>query len=221
MLACSPLTRPLERSATRTNAPRQLREVNLSSLRAVPVAYNPLFPLTGPQGSKFPPESDMPATKKKQTRTRRSPEQLVADLQAKIAKIQTRAQEQKVKKDPALRHMSAAVRGIDKALKESEDKATREALNEARATLVACLALGGASTSGKATLTPRQRREKPDAEAVLAYIKQHPGSRSEEIASEVGADTAGLRAVLHQLRDDGKISVEGKARATRYAAAKV
>ena len=75
----------------------------------------------------------------------------------------------------------------------------------------------GAPANGKGTLIPKPRREKPDAEAVLAYIKKH--SRSEEIASEVGADTAGLRAVLHQLRDDGKISVEGKARATRYALA--
>ncbi len=161
----------------------------------------------------------MPATKKKQTRTRRSPEQLVADLQAKIAKIQTRAQEQKVKKDPSLRHMSAALRSMDKALKESEDKATREALNEARATLVACLALSGASSNGKAMLAPRQRRAKPDPDAVLAFLRKHPGSRSEEIAEEVGADAAGLRAVLHQLRDDGRISVEGKARATRYALA--
>jgi hypothetical protein len=161
----------------------------------------------------------MPPTKKKQTRTRRSAEDRVAALQAQIAKIQSRAQQQKVKKDPALRHLSGALRSIDKALKESEDKATREALNEARATLAACLALGGAPGNGKGTVTPKPRREKPDAEAVLAYIKKHPGSRSEEIAAEVGADTAGLRAVLHQLRDDGKISVEGKARATRYALA--
>ena len=162
----------------------------------------------------------MPTTKKKQTRTRRSADDRIAALQAQIAKIQTRAQEQKVKRDPALKHMSAAVRSIDKALKESEDKATREALNEARATVTACLALSGAApVNGKGTLIPRQRREKPDADAVLAYIKKHPGSRSEQIAEEVGADAFGLRAVLHQLRDDGKISVEGKARATRYAAA--
>lgn len=162
----------------------------------------------------------MPATKKKQTRTRRSADDRVAALQAQIAKIQTRAQQQKVKKDPALKHMSAALRSIDKALKESEDKATREALSEARATVSACLSLSGAApVNGKATLIPKQRREKPDADRVLAYITEHPGSRSEEIASELGTDALGLRTVLHQLRDDGKISVEGKARATRYALA--
>ena len=160
----------------------------------------------------------MTTTKKKQARTRRSADDRIAALQAQIAKIQTRAQEQRVKKDPALRHMSGALRSIDKALKESEDKATREGLNEARATLVACLALSGAPANGKGTLIPKLRREKPDSAAVLDYIKKHPGSRSEEIAVEVGADTAGLRAVLHQLRGDGRISVEGKARATRYLA---
>ena len=161
----------------------------------------------------------MPATKKK-SRTRRSADDRIAALQAQIAKIQTRAQEQKVKKDPALRHMSGALRSIDKALKESDDKATREALNEARATLSACLALGGAAPmNGKATLVPKSRGEKPDPARVLAYIKKHPGSRAEEICAEFGTDTAALRPVLHQLRDDGEIKVEGKARATRYTLA--
>jgi len=47
----------------------------------------------------------------------------------------------------------------------------------------------------------------------------HDRPASEEIAAELGTDGVSLRAVLHQLRDDGKISVEGKARATRYATA--
>ena len=94
---------------------------------------------------------------------------------------------------------------------------TREALNDARATVTACLALGGGG-NGKGTLVPRQRREKPASEAVLEYITRHPGSRSEEIAAELGTDAPGLRAVLHGLRDEGRIRAEGKARATRYTA---
>jgi hypothetical protein len=73
--------------------------------------------------------------------------------------------------------------------------------------------------NGKGTLIPKQRREKPEPDRVLDYIRKHPGSRSEQIAEEIGTDALGLRAVLHQLRDDGKITVEGKARATRYATA--
>ncbi len=159
----------------------------------------------------------MPASKKK--RTRRSADDRIAALQAQIAKIQSRAQQAKIKKDPALRHMSAALRSIDRALKDSDDKATRQALSEARVTVTACLALSGATAgNGKGTLTPRTRREKPEPDQVLGYIAQHPGSRSEEIAAQLGTDAQSLRAVLHQLRGDGRIKTEGKARATRYAA---
>ena len=55
---------------------------------------------------------------------------------------------------------------------------------------------------------------------VLAYIRKHPGSRSEEICSELGTDAARLRSVLHKLRDTGMVKVQGKARATRYSAKK-
>jgi hypothetical protein len=151
-------------------------------------------------------------------RTRRTPEQMIADLHAEIERIKTKAAEQKVKKDPALRHISGAVKAIDKAASATKDAATRTALNEARATLTACLALHGATPK-----TPGARRSQgpaPDAARVLAYIKSHPGVRSEAICQELGTDAASLRGVLHQLRDDGKVSVEGKARATRYSAKK-
>jgi hypothetical protein len=161
----------------------------------------------------------MPATKKKQTRTRRSADDRIAALQANIERIRKRAALQKVRKDPALLHMSAAVRAIDKALKESEDKATRGALNETRAALATCMALRGAvPVNDKGIVVPQPRREKPDPDQVLSYISKHPGSRSEEIAAELATDTLSLRSVLHQLRDDGKIKVEGKARATTYSA---
>ncbi len=155
----------------------------------------------------------MPGSKKK----RRSPDELVAELQAKIERIKSRAAQQKARNDPAQRHMAATVRSIDKARKQCEDNATRAALVEARAALVALL-LDGTQPYARGTLVPRQRREKPDPARVLAYITKHPGSRSEEIAAELGVDTLSLRTVLHQLRDDGRIRVEGKARATRYLA---
>lgn len=158
----------------------------------------------------------MPAPK---TRPRRSAEDRVAALQAQIAKITARAEQAKVKKDPSLRHIAGAVRSIDKAMHESKDKATREALAEAHATLSACLTLQGAAPSGgRGTLAPRPRRAALDPDQVLAYLRKHPGSRSEEIANELGTDAASLRAALHGLRDDGKIKVEGKARATKYTA---
>lgn len=153
-------------------------------------------------------------------RTRRTPEQMIADLQAEIERVKARAAQAKVKKDPALRHISAAVRSIDKAARETTDPATRTALNEARATLAGGLALSRAVPHGGAgTLTPRPRAAAPpDADRVLAYIRKHPGSRSEEICGKLGTSAASLRAVLHRLRDERRVKVEGKARATRYTA---
>jgi hypothetical protein len=149
-------------------------------------------------------------------RTRRSAEQMIADLQDKIAKIKSRADQAKVKKDPALRHMHGAVRSIDKALAATKDVATRTALNEARTTLAATLALQGVAPRGR-SLTPRARRSAVDPQQVLDFLKKHPGARSEEMAAELSTDAPSLRAVLHRLRDDGKVRVEGQARATRYS----
>ena len=46
-----------------------------------------------------------------------------------------------MKKDPALRHVSLAVRSMDKALASSDDAATRTAVGEARTALAAALTL--------------------------------------------------------------------------------
>ena len=153
-------------------------------------------------------------------RNRRTPDQRIADLRAEIERIKARAAQAKVKKDPALRHISGAVRAIDKAAAETKDAATRTALMEARATLASCLALNGAAPAGGGrSLTPRPRASAPpSADKVLAFLRKHPGSGSQNLCSELGTDAASLRPVLHELRDDGKIKVEGKARATRYSA---
>jgi len=152
-------------------------------------------------------------------RNRRTPEQRIADLQAEIERIKTRAAEQKAKKDPAVRHISGAIRAIDKGAAATKDSATRGALNEARATLAACLALHGATpVEGRRGRASKPRGPAPDAGKVLAYIKKHPGARSEEMCDELGTDALSLRPVLHALRDEGKVKVEGQARATRYSA---
>lgn len=161
----------------------------------------------------------MPTKTVTKRRVRRSPEQIIADLQAEIERVKQRAAEQKAKKDPALRHIAAAVRSIDKALDATKDNPTRAALTEARTTLSACLSLNGAAaTSGSGTATKARGTGRPDAVKVLDYIRKHPGARSEEICSELGTDAASLRPVLHELRDEGMIRVKGKARATRYSA---
>ena len=89
-------------------------------------------------------------------RTRRTPEQMIEDLQAEIERVKARAAQAKVKKDPALRHINAAVKAIDKAADATGDAATRKALGEARATVAACLELAGAMPSND-ILIPQPR----------------------------------------------------------------
>jgi hypothetical protein len=153
------------------------------------------------------------------TRTRRSEEQLIQDLEAKIAQIKARAEAKKAKRDPSLRHISAALRSIDKALDASEDQATRQALGEARTTLSACLSLNGVTS--RATLVPQARRRGGSSgavapDALLAFIQAHPGSRGEQIAAELGTDTKTMRPVMHRLIDERKVKTRGQRRGMTY-----
>jgi hypothetical protein len=152
-------------------------------------------------------------------KNRRSAEERIAALAAEIERIKTRAAQAKVKKDPALRHISGSIRALDKALSATKDKATRTALSEARATLAACMSLHGVAPSSGGGTRRSVRAEAPDPSEVLSYLRQHPGARSEQMATDLGTETGVLRPVLHELRDSGKVKVEGKARATRYTAA--
>ena len=58
-------------------------------------------------------------------RTRRTPEQMIQDLQAEIERVKARAARAKAKKDPALRHVSAAVRAMSISNIQSSAPCTR------------------------------------------------------------------------------------------------
>lgn len=151
-----------------------------------------------------------------QRRRRRGVEQLIADLEAKIAGIKEREARKQAKADPALRHASAALRSIDKALAEVEDSATEKALNEARSTLATCLGAGGGVL--KPSRTRRSASEREDlAAALLAYVRSNPGQRGEQIAAALGTDTTAMRPAMKQLIAEGKVATEGQRRGMTYA----
>jgi hypothetical protein len=87
------------------------------------------------------------------------------------------------------------------------DAATRKALNEARATLAACLSLNGAAPR----MGPRGGAARVDPDAVVAFLMKHPWCSSAQVGEAVGGDAATLRPVLKQLIADGAV----KARARR------
>lgn len=165
-------------------------------------------------------KADQAAAQPKSTRTVRTTEQRIADLEAQIEQVKRRAAAKKVRRDPALRYVSGAIRSIDKALAASEDQAARGALNEARVGLAAVLTLSGVVVpAGRGRMAPRGAGPVIAEDTLLSYIQAHPGSRSEDIAVGLGTDTAGVRPALVALRQAGAVVVEGKARATRYSAA--
>lgn len=152
------------------------------------------------------------------TRSRRSEEERIRALEAQIQTLKARAAAKKVRRDPALKHISTAVRLVDKALAATEDAAMRQALDEARATLSACLSLNGiAPRSPKGVLVPRARPEaRVDAQAVLAQVQAHPGQRGEEIAAALATDSKSMRPVMRRLIDSKKVKTRGQRRGMTY-----
>ncbi len=156
-------------------------------------------------------------------RTRRSEEQRIAELEAKIMQIKALAEKKKVQRDPSLRHIKMALRSIDKAANASGDATARKTLEDIRVTLAGLMALGGGG-GGEATITPRGRSSAgsmiggiaPSEHQLMEYIQRHPGQRGEEIARELNSETRLMRPVLHRLIEAKRIKTSGQARATAY-----
>lgn len=154
------------------------------------------------------------------TRVRRTDEQLIGDLEAQIQRLKNRAAQKRMTRSPAIKHTTNALKAIDAALAESDDKATRQSLDEARSTLVACLAVAGVvvpPAGGRIRRTAVDRDQL--AEALLAHIKAHSGQRGEQIAAALGTDTKTMRPAMHALIAENKVKTRGERRGMQYFAA--
>ena len=149
-------------------------------------------------------------------RIRRTEEQLISDLEAKIASLQQRAARKAVKANPTTRYTTQAIRSIDKALEAAEDATARTALQEARGTLSALLAVDGVVMTNR---SPKRRAGGGvDTEALLAHIKAHPGQRGEGIAAALGTTTGAMRPVMKKLIESKQVKTKGQRRGMTYAA---
>jgi hypothetical protein len=159
-----------------------------------------------------------------EARTRRSEAERIADLEKKIADLKARAERKKARTNPSVRHTVAAVRSIDKALATTQVGAVRQALDEARATLSACLAVQGVVPAAGSRVVRGGggggRRSSADvatlADELLAHLEKHPGQRGEEIAAALETDTRTIRLPLKKLIEDNKVKTKGVARGTSY-----
>src|SRR5688572_13685211 len=102
------------------------------------------------------------------TRVRRTDDELVAYLHARIARIERRLEARRRRKNPAVRYIATALRWIVKAELMAKDRATSEALDGARSTLTACLELN------RTTLTPSIERalRSFDSATLLGYVRK-------------------------------------------------
>jgi hypothetical protein len=153
-------------------------------------------------------------------RVRRTDEQMIASLEAEIQRLKHRSAHRKATRSPEIRHTTSAVKAIDTALATSDDAVLRRALDEARSTLVACLAVQGVlipAGAGKATRGTHDKSRL--AEALLAHVKSHAGQRGEQIAAALGTDVNAMRPAMKALIADNKITTRGERRGMQYFAA--
>lgn len=148
----------------------------------------------------------------KATRVRRSAEQLIQDLEARIAEVKARAARKQAKANPTTRFTSQALKSIDKALQACDDSATKQALQEARGALSAVLALDGVVVAHgtavrKASVTP---------DLLLDYVTKNPGQRGEQISAALGTDSYTMRPTMQKLIAEKKIKTKGERRAMTY-----
>ena len=139
---------------------------------------------------------------------------MIADLEAKIAKIKARAARKQA--DPALRFVKAGLKSIDKALSATSDAAIRKSLQDARATLAACLAVGGVAVTSVERAVRRRGNIEGLADSLLTYVIDNPGLRGEQIAAALETDTKTMRPAMQRLIGENKIKSKGQRRGTTY-----
>ena len=145
-------------------------------------------------------------------RRRRTIDQQIADMVAKIAALKDREARKQAKADPALRHASSAFRSIEKALAATSDANLRHHLLTARSTLAGLV--GG----GRRTAAVEAQNGRVDADALLSYVLNNPGRRGEQIGAAIGADAGTIRPVMKRLIADGKVRTQGQKRGMTYEA---
>lgn len=152
--------------------------------------------------------------------SRRTAEQRILELEEQIQALKVKAAAQKVAKDPALKFVSKALKAVDQAASATKDAALRTALEEARSTLSACLQLKGVTLIPKGSARKSMSRGgHVQSDALLAYVRSHPGSRGEQIAAALSTDVTTMRPVMKELIATHKVRTEGQRRGMTYSPA--
>lgn len=148
-------------------------------------------------------------------RKRRTPEQMIEDLQAEITRIQESA---KAKSSPAHKQAKAALRALGKA----HDLAREEGEADLERDLARAIDALEGSTGSQPASSPRVRRSAEDVAALSLAIwdalKDRPELSISEIAEAVDSTPKEVRGPLVKLVEDGRARKEGERRGTKYFA---
>ena len=145
---------------------------------------------------KSPKSTEAGAPRKRKMRTT---DERIADLEAEITRLREREQKRKAKADPAVRHLNAASRSIEKALTSTEDADAMSAIGNVRAAIASALEGMGAPL-GEPTAAAAPTGPVVGADVVRAFIEEYGGQTAEQIAQALGTDTGGIRDALATLQ---------------------
>ena len=118
---------------------------------------NPEKPKHTPKPKTTKPAEENSAGQEQAKPKRRTAAQRIADLKAEIERVQEREAARELRADPAVKLTAQAVRALNKARGEAEDRELVQALDAARATLASYL-------QGKGLRVPLARRKRERAE---------------------------------------------------------
>jgi len=118
---------------------------------------NPEKPKHTPKAKAAKPAEENGAGQEQAKPKRRTAAQRIADLKAEIERVQEREAARELRADPAVKLTAQAVRALNKARGEAEDRELVQALDAARATLATYL-------QGKGLRVPLARRKRERAE---------------------------------------------------------
>jgi len=92
----------------------------------------------------------------------RTPEQMVADLEQKIAQVKLRAMRKAARANPVVKEATAAIKALDRALAAGAEEPMRSGLEEARTTITQVVATTGLMLPAPAgeAVAPRKRKVK-------------------------------------------------------------
>lgn len=153
------------------------------------------------------------------TRRRRSPEEMIEDLQREIARLKDA---QKLKTSPGRKQARLGLKALQKAQALAADEGDPELDRALGAALGALEGLfSGEATAGVGGAGGvRVRRTSDDLaqlqEQMIAFLDESPGTSISEIAVAVGASPKELRGPLVALVEEGRVKKTGERRGTRY-----